>query len=661
MQLPGWNDPTVDTLRLLHQWLNNDQNGKWLFVLDNADDINILEEKLPSRFFPAGINRFFPQRASGTLLVTTRDKRIGERLAVRGKTTTVPAMDMSEGRQLFKYYLPADLSIRLNSIERLVDVLEHLPLAITQAAAYITENNVSIEKYLSILQDGGGEVWELLGESLSDDRRIRPESNSVIKTWKLSFESISKQDPRAADILSLMAMFDRQGIPAFLLIRDNESAMAFTKSMATLNNFSLVAKAGDEGIYSMHPLVQVSAQAWLELRNATFKWRQEALFILAKSFPSGDYDTWRACEALLPHTRVVLQHEIPQKDCALKRAELLQKLAWFDRTQGHHNSALSKAQEALEIFQRLEGENTPMALSNMTTVGDCLIKQDKLQEAECILRKSRILHDQALGSSHPETLRSMGNLAWVWFRQGRHEEAESLGRENLTGREQALGFDHPDTLLSMNDLSVMLIAKGSLDEAQKLGLASLVLRLQLRAPDHPDVLESQTTLAQILGGQGNYEDAEEQIRSVLESRRRVSGHLHPTTLILMHELAFYIAAQGKKTEAIQLYQSTLDIQEKVLGGSHSDTIITRFNLADELVNIGKLEEAEQHLRIIITLKNSSMELSPRISEIVADAERYLKYIENPRRDRPSRPSGLSFRVLKARLSSYIHARSGHGL
>ena len=661
MQLPGWNDPTVDILHLLHQWLNNDQNGKWLFVLDNADDINILEEKLPSRFFPAGINQFFPQRASGTLLVTTRDKRIGERLAVRGKTTTVPTMKMSEGRQLFNSYLPANLSIKPNSIERLVDALKHLPLAITQAAAYITENNVSVEKYLSILQDGGGEVLELLGESLSDDRRIRSESNSVIKTWKLSFESISKQDPRAADILSLMAMFDRQGIPAFLLIRDNESAMAFIKSMATLNNFSLVAKARDEEIYSMHPLVQVSAQAWLELRNATFKWRQEALFILAKSFPSGDYETWRACEALLPHTRVVLQHEIPQKDCALKRAELLQKLAWFDRTQGHYNSALSKAQEALEIFQRLEGENMPLALSTMTTVGDCLIEQDKLQEAECILRKSRILQDQALGSSHPESLRSMGNLAWVWYRQGRHEEAESLGRETLTGREQTLGFDHPDTLLSMNNLSVILTTTGSLDEAQKLGLASLVLRLQLRAPDHPDVLESQETLVEILLVQGNYEDSEKQLRFVLDSRQRVSGSEHPRTLLTMHQLAFCIAAQGKESEAIQLYQSSLAIREKVLGGSHSETIITRFNLADELITIGKLEEAAQHLRIIITLKNSSMELSPQMSRIIARAERDLKYIENRRRDRPSRPSGLRLRILKAKLSSYIHAPSSHGI
>lgn len=77
----------------------------------------------------------------------------------------------------------------------------------TQAAADMTENNISVEEYLSILQDKGEEVLKLLGESLSDDRRSYPESNSVIKTWKLSFDHITKQDPRAAEILFAYSSF----------------------------------------------------------------------------------------------------------------------------------------------------------------------------------------------------------------------------------------------------------------------------------------------------------------------------------------------------------------------------------------------------------------------------------------------------------------------
>lgn len=119
---------------------------------------------------------------------------------------------------------------------------------------------------------------------------------------------------------SLIAVFDRQGIPANFLKRDNESRLVFTKSRLTLPNFSLIAKASDGEIYSIHRLVQISAQAWQELQNTAFRWRRKALFTLARLFPSGDCDTWRACEALLPHVRVVLEHELQPSDYAVKRA-----------------------------------------------------------------------------------------------------------------------------------------------------------------------------------------------------------------------------------------------------------------------------------------------------------------------------------------------------
>ncbi|MCJ1261455.1 hypothetical protein MMC22_001319 [Lobaria immixta] len=137
-------------------------------------------------------------------------------------------------------------------------------------------------------------------------------------------------------------------------------------------------------------------------------------------------------------------------------------------------------------------------------------------DAENLLQKSLILHEQVLGSSHPETLRSMDNLAWAWSKQRKLVEAEFLARETLMGREQALGFNHPDTLLSMNNLSVILIEeKGSVEEAEIFCKASLVVQLRLQSPDHPDVLESQSIFVGILYGQGNHEDAEQQFRLVL--------------------------------------------------------------------------------------------------------------------------------------------------
>ena len=68
--------------------------------------------------------------------------------------------------------------------------------------------------------------------------------------------------------------------------------------METLHNFSLMAKEVDGETYKMHRLVQSSVQALLEVQRSTAKWRLEVLSILERIFFSGEYQTWRTCEAV---------------------------------------------------------------------------------------------------------------------------------------------------------------------------------------------------------------------------------------------------------------------------------------------------------------------------------------------------------------------------
>ena len=208
LELPGWNDPQVDVIRVLRDWIEDTQNDQWLLVVDSIDDLSVLEEPLPSKIGPQNRFQLLHGRKSGLILLTTRDRRIGERLAIRGHTISVPAMSLLEGKQLLSTCLDSTHNYSLDEVEQLMLALDYLPLAITQAAAYMTEKFISLQDYLSLLNDDIEETQVLLNESLSDGRREYLDSNSVIKTWKISFDQIRKQDARAADVLSLMAMFD---------------------------------------------------------------------------------------------------------------------------------------------------------------------------------------------------------------------------------------------------------------------------------------------------------------------------------------------------------------------------------------------------------------------------------------------------------------------
>src|SRR5437762_11590162 len=86
----------------------------------------------------------------------------------------------------------------------LVKMLDYLPLAITQAAAFISENYCTIGDYLEMLQASGSNQIKLLSKDLYDPRRYTDALSSVVRTWKLSYDQVRTQNPRAAEMLALM-------------------------------------------------------------------------------------------------------------------------------------------------------------------------------------------------------------------------------------------------------------------------------------------------------------------------------------------------------------------------------------------------------------------------------------------------------------------------
>jgi hypothetical protein len=264
-----------------------------------------------------------------------------------------------------------------------------LPLAITQTAAYINEYSSTVEEYLEAFFADDSDMQDLLSEDLPDLRRDFDSPNSVIRTWKVSFGQIRKQKPRATEILSLMAVLDRQGIPEAILRRDGERGTEFKTALGTLQAFSLIAAEKGGESFEIHRLVQVSTQRWLELQSETAKWREEALKVLTAAFPSGDYRTWVTCETLSPHAQVVARYIFTSNQNLLQHARLLHKMSSYDMEQGQYNLAYERGSGTLST------------------------------------------HERVLGPEHPNTLTSMNNLALVLNSQGKYEAAEEMQQRVL--------------------------------------------------------------------------------------------------------------------------------------------------------------------------------------------------------------------------------------
>ena len=447
----GIENPNVNIFHIICDWLSDEKHGSWLMVLDNVDDMETFftaTSEIPSAVGRehAFLSAYLPKSPKGKIMITTRDTRVGERLTDRKKCIMVPLPQEKDAKILLRSKLSEAFDWVDADALSLVKTLDCLPLAITQAAAFVNENYCTLQDYIEMLQASESDQIELLNEDLYDPRRDMDAPNSVIQTWKLSFDLVRKRKPRAAEILGLMAVLDRQGIPVSLLRRDGERSIEFTPAMGILRSFSLIeAEKGGE-VFAMHRLVQLCTYSWLQKENRIGCYQSDAVELLSREFPDGEPHNWKTCELLLPHARKVIGYRYTTRDDQLFYADLCHNMSWYDRSQGQYETANNLAKTAHAIRAEFLGDIDLNTLKCLATLSSVLYYQGEYKEAEVIDRQVLERHEKVLGKEHLDTLSSADNLGTVLSDLGKYKEAEAMHQRALEGREKVLGKEHPDTL-----------------------------------------------------------------------------------------------------------------------------------------------------------------------------------------------------------------------
>ena len=82
----------------------------------------------------------------------------------------VGMMDEAESRHLLQQKFEAD-DLDPGDLSSLPSRLEHLPLALVQAAAFIQEMSISVDEYLRLLEKSDQQLMDLLSEEFETDGR----------------------------------------------------------------------------------------------------------------------------------------------------------------------------------------------------------------------------------------------------------------------------------------------------------------------------------------------------------------------------------------------------------------------------------------------------------------------------------------------------------
>ncbi len=526
LKVPGWENEDADAMQLVKLHLSGDYAMHWLLIFDNVDSL-AFEDAGPFTPQSSSLINHLPQSELGSVIFTTTNSDVAQSLALQN-IVELHEMAPDTAHEMFENYLSVPVPMNeKQEMKLLLETLAHLPLAIAHAAAYINQNKITIENYLSLLATQN--VDALQGSSdLSDDKlrnSIMP--GPVIKTLLVSLDQIRRNHSLAADFLFLMACIDRKDI--LLDILKQTWSQEREDAIRTLSDYKLVTRRPAVSALDLHRLVYLAIRRWIETNSSLDEWMQKAIRHLEEVFPShhhGNISKWRR---LLPHAKCALSHSPVNLDNE-KRMRLAWKCARSLYEDGRNNEAEELLVQMMEICKKKFGTDDPNTLEIMNILASTYRRQSRWEAAEELNIHVLEIRKKKLGIDHPDTLTSMTNLASTYHTQGRWKAAEELNMHALLIRNNKLGADHPDTLISTTYLAATFWNQGRWEAAEELEVQVLEIRKKTLGIDHPDTLTSMNSLAQMWKNQGRDRDAIRLMDECISSRTRVLGHVHPRTV-----------------------------------------------------------------------------------------------------------------------------------
>ena len=559
LNLPASSSATKqDAAQKMRAWFQ--ANAGWLLVLDNADDLRLLAPH-------------FPRHHNGSLLLTTRAKNTVH----WASGLEIHKLARKEGALLLLRYagvlspaqslLDALAPTRQAALE-LSGELDGLPLALSQAGAYLAETGLSLTEYLAKYRRQG---IELLDQS--PDQRHAP----VAITFRLALEQIARNrftGLAAANVVRLCAFLAPDAIPETILtsfcsprsappasaqktLPDETSAQEredYAEVRAAVCRYSLLSRDAQANTLSIHRLVQKVIQDALEA-EAVREWKERAVCAVSQATPDFEFDDWPLCDLLLPHWRLCAQYIQEHTIETPQAAYLMYQAGRYLRARAVYGEAETLLRRAVTITETLRAGKENADYSDAADYMDalaCLYRElGRYEEARPLHERALQLCEDAVGAAHPDTAGKLHNLALLYMEQkefaraeacllrvveihqckteqepmylaaaltqlagayryqGCYAKAEPYSRKALQIYEEKLGPSHIEVASACNNLALLCINLKRYAEAESLSLRALHLNEAHRGREHPETGTAHWTLATTLWEQKRMAEAGE--------------------------------------------------------------------------------------------------------------------------------------------------------
>ena len=639
VQLPGWelDDPDIDRMGQVKEWFESRLSHRWLLIIDNADDIDVLYTERVGKT-PGVKSRlvdYFPRSSNGTIVLTTRNMKIGRSFVPQHAPDHVIKIDpwsLPESERFLTLRL-VDQATTPKDIGYLAELLEYHPLALVQATAYMCTESVSLSRYLTMYKQSDQTKIQLLSEDFEDETRYANVKNPVAATLQISFDYIDCQFPLSATLLSAMSLLDTKAIPESFLTLGNDFK-SITDALGKLQAYSLIKKRTDSltyrgqeyNLFDLQGLVRLAFQAWLKDRDKLQNAARYVLKTLDAQYPDRDRDEWVTYQVYHPHVLVFLQN-LPKvlitgmsvssgvgrsfvNEIDSLEASLGAKVSWYLRQIGDYQTAEPIARRSLTLLSAIHGPTSQVTLEGVVALAQVLEKQGKYDEAEWHFRQVLNLKERA-SLNGPELRDLICGLADIYKNQGKYVKAQEYFQRALditqhSTRERDMSDDVSSDI--HYDLGALYDRQGKNDEAQIHFGESYEIRKRRFGSQNALTLRARQGLGLIYFRKGDSESALQHLLAVLDGRRTNTqiGPDHPDTLRTHCCVAVVYKQQKRLAKAEQMLEPIVDSMETRLGKDHPHTLEAKHELGIILKLKSRYTAAREQLQATMTGRSARL-------------------------------------------------------
>ncbi|TVY40129.1 Nephrocystin [Lachnellula subtilissima] len=580
-----------DTENAGKYWLSQLEEP-WLLIIDNADNPGL------------DLTSLFPEGDSGTILITTRNPDFRS----YGNSGNIELKGLKEGEALHLLLKQADVPRPWDASteeagNEITRTLGYLALALIQAGTSIYRRICDLKDYLNFhkyyrnqrrAQDFGNADDDIVYCAFDFSIGYLEGKNTTVSQDAIEllnivgfyhFEHIpvglftravenrikrftnSTNQPVSSRLLDaiLIRLQPPPTLPKFLR-QDREILHPYRarRALHELYSLSLITYDGNDGSFSLHPLVHAWATDRLDRRGKSL-WAQIALNTLTEAILLPPEDNGES-------HRQFRKDVLPHLDACLAACPIT--INNYDTRIGRLQLASARCfQQTLLLVIRDQAVNAAKC-------GYVYAERGRFEEATAYLSIVKDTLVQTLGYENEKTMAAMLGLAGTCWGLGRLEEAISLQKR---------------TLIAMDQLGRSYWLHGQYHEALSLQQRTTAQMKEELGPDHDDTLAAMDNMGVTLGSWQRFRESMEIHQQVLQYREKRLGPTNLDTITTMNNLSMALLDLKRPKEAKEVMQKVYEERKLQLGKEHPWTLWALCNLAKIHTELQLLQEAETML------------------------------------------------------------------